>query len=240
VRRQDIGKYAGLGAKPAHNRRLRIANGGSCIGGPDGEWILPPAGSDEALLVATLDHRRGVLQETAKLRADWPLFTPGVTRLMGTANGNPTDTVGWTPTSLPLFPNVAAGHWNCESPCSCGVLLPPTHDFAHKCGKRSNESLFHAETGPVPSPQPHLPLPLSCDATEIISISPCGSNESGRPGVGPALSFPCPRSLPLFGNYHVLAGGLLCSVPVCQRTGQLRSWWSARRVGSSGVFCFVI
>ena len=33
-----------------------LANGGSCIAGPDGEWIIPPVIGEEALLIADLDH----------------------------------------------------------------------------------------------------------------------------------------------------------------------------------------
>jgi nitrilase len=35
-----------------------LANGGSCLAGPDGDWIIAPVVDQEALLVATLDHRR--------------------------------------------------------------------------------------------------------------------------------------------------------------------------------------
>ncbi len=35
-----------------------FADGGSCIAGPDGEWIVAPVTNDERLIVATLDHRR--------------------------------------------------------------------------------------------------------------------------------------------------------------------------------------
>jgi nitrilase len=35
-----------------------LANGGSCLAGPDGEWIIAPVVEQEALLVATLEHRR--------------------------------------------------------------------------------------------------------------------------------------------------------------------------------------
>lgn len=35
-----------------------LAGGGSCIAGPDGEWVIEPASSEERLLVATIDHRR--------------------------------------------------------------------------------------------------------------------------------------------------------------------------------------
>lgn len=34
------------------------ANGGSCIAGPDGEWVIEPQVDDERLIVTTLDHRR--------------------------------------------------------------------------------------------------------------------------------------------------------------------------------------
>lgn len=33
-----------------------FARGGSCIAGPDGNWIIPPVNDREALLIATLDH----------------------------------------------------------------------------------------------------------------------------------------------------------------------------------------
>jgi nitrilase len=35
-----------------------MANGGSCLAGPDGEWVIAPVVEQEALLVATLDHKR--------------------------------------------------------------------------------------------------------------------------------------------------------------------------------------
>jgi predicted amidohydrolase len=35
-----------------------LANGGSCLAGPDGEWVIPPIVDREALAVATLEHRR--------------------------------------------------------------------------------------------------------------------------------------------------------------------------------------
>ena len=33
-----------------------MARGGSCIAGPDGEWVVPPVCDEEALILATLDH----------------------------------------------------------------------------------------------------------------------------------------------------------------------------------------
>jgi len=34
-----------------------LADGGSCIAGPDGEWLIEPFCNEEKLLVATLDHK---------------------------------------------------------------------------------------------------------------------------------------------------------------------------------------
>ena len=42
-----------LGAAPAV-----LANGGSCIAGPDGEWILPPVSHKEGLIFQELDFNR--------------------------------------------------------------------------------------------------------------------------------------------------------------------------------------
>jgi len=35
-----------------------IADGGSCIAGPDGEWVIEPFCGEEKLLVATIDHKK--------------------------------------------------------------------------------------------------------------------------------------------------------------------------------------
>jgi len=35
-----------------------LANGGSCLAGPDGKWIIEPLAREEALLVAEIDHGR--------------------------------------------------------------------------------------------------------------------------------------------------------------------------------------
>jgi nitrilase len=34
-----------------------LANGGSCVAGPDGAWLIEPVADEETLLVATLEHR---------------------------------------------------------------------------------------------------------------------------------------------------------------------------------------
>lgn len=35
-----------------------LADGGSCLAGPDGEWIIPPTVNEERVIVATIDHAR--------------------------------------------------------------------------------------------------------------------------------------------------------------------------------------
>ena len=35
-----------------------MADGGSCIAGPDGEWVIEPFCGEEKLLVATIDHKK--------------------------------------------------------------------------------------------------------------------------------------------------------------------------------------
>jgi len=35
-----------------------MADGGSCIAGPDGEWVIEPFCNEEKLLIATIDHKR--------------------------------------------------------------------------------------------------------------------------------------------------------------------------------------
>ncbi len=37
---------------------LRWADGGSCIAGPDGEWVIAPVVDTETLLIAELDHAK--------------------------------------------------------------------------------------------------------------------------------------------------------------------------------------
>ena len=37
---------------------IMLANGGSCLAGPDGEWVIEPQSGEELLRTAVLDHRR--------------------------------------------------------------------------------------------------------------------------------------------------------------------------------------
>lgn len=57
-----------------------MGNGGSCIAGPDGEWIVPPVTGREALVVRTIDHRR-VLEERQNFDATGHYGRPDVLQL---------------------------------------------------------------------------------------------------------------------------------------------------------------
>jgi nitrilase len=57
-----------------------MANGGSCIATPTGEWLLAPETNEESLRVAELDHRI-VLEERQNLDVAGHYARPDVTRL---------------------------------------------------------------------------------------------------------------------------------------------------------------
>ena len=57
-----------------------LANGGSCIAGPDGEWILPPVIDKEGLITTTIDFNR-VLQERQNFDSVGHYSRPDVTKL---------------------------------------------------------------------------------------------------------------------------------------------------------------
>lgn len=79
MRREDIGGGPGRDVVTAAAPEI-LANGGSCIAGPDGEWVVPPAGPEETLVVATIDHRR-VLEERQNFDPAGHYARPDVTRL---------------------------------------------------------------------------------------------------------------------------------------------------------------
>jgi nitrilase len=58
-----------------------LADGGSCIAGPDGAWIVPPVTGVEELLVSTLDHRM-VRRERQNFDQAGHYSRPDVTRLV--------------------------------------------------------------------------------------------------------------------------------------------------------------
>lgn len=57
-----------------------LANGGSCIAGPDGEWIIEPVLNEEGLIIETLDIGR-VLEERHNFDGAGHYSRPDVTRL---------------------------------------------------------------------------------------------------------------------------------------------------------------
>lgn len=57
-----------------------LADGGSCIAGPDGEWVVEPVTGREELIVATLDYGR-ILGERQNFDPAGHYSRPDVTRL---------------------------------------------------------------------------------------------------------------------------------------------------------------
>ena len=57
-----------------------LANGGSCLAGPDGEWVVEPVIGKEKLIVATLDHQ-AVLRERQNFDPSGHYARPDVTQL---------------------------------------------------------------------------------------------------------------------------------------------------------------
>jgi len=58
-----------------------MADGGSCVAGPDGEWVLAPVTGAESLSVVEIDHLR-VLEERHSLDVVGHYSRPDVTRLV--------------------------------------------------------------------------------------------------------------------------------------------------------------
>ncbi|MGB5688245.1 MAG: hypothetical protein WBM45_03155, partial [Woeseiaceae bacterium] len=58
-----------------------MADGGSCVAGPDGEWILEPVQGSESLSVVEIDHAQ-VLEERHSLDVVGHYSRPDVTRLV--------------------------------------------------------------------------------------------------------------------------------------------------------------
>lgn len=76
------------------NAKEMLANGGSCIAGPDGEWILKPQSGSEEIFTETLDFNR-VLQERQNFDPVGHYSRPDVTKLH--VNRERQSTVSFTP-----------------------------------------------------------------------------------------------------------------------------------------------
>ena len=57
-----------------------LANGGSCIASPNGEWLVPPVLHKEGLIIETLDFNR-VLEERQNFDCVGHYSRPDVTKL---------------------------------------------------------------------------------------------------------------------------------------------------------------
>ncbi len=68
-------------SKILENAPKILANGGSCIAGPDGEWVLEPEVDTEGILTATLDFNR-VLEERQNFDPSGHYSRPDVTQLL--------------------------------------------------------------------------------------------------------------------------------------------------------------
>jgi nitrilase len=81
MRKSDIGSdlpHAELLSNAADDL---MADGGSCVAAPNGEWLLEPQSGDESLYIVELDHAR-VLEERHNLDVAGHYSRPDVTRLI--------------------------------------------------------------------------------------------------------------------------------------------------------------
>ena len=81
MRRSDIGTdlpHAELLAAAVDDV---MANGGSCVAAPNGDWLLEPQAGDESLYIVELDHEK-VLEERHSLDVAGHYSRPDVTRLI--------------------------------------------------------------------------------------------------------------------------------------------------------------
>ncbi len=80
MRKTDISREIPYCDKIVTNSPDILANGGSCLAGPDGEWVIEPQVDNEKLLIATIDHER-VRQERQNFDPSGHYSRPDVTRL---------------------------------------------------------------------------------------------------------------------------------------------------------------
>lgn len=80
MRKEDFPEDTPHLAKILENAPEILANGGSCIAGPDGKWIIEPVVNKEELIIATLDFNK-VLEERQNFDAVGHYSRPDVTKL---------------------------------------------------------------------------------------------------------------------------------------------------------------
>ncbi len=80
MRRSDIPEDVPHSALIKENANEILANGGSCLVGPDGQWIIEPIVGEERMVVAEVDHQN-VRQERHNFDLAGHYSRPDVTRL---------------------------------------------------------------------------------------------------------------------------------------------------------------
>jgi len=80
MRKEDFPVETPHLAKIMENAPAILANGGSCIAGPDGKWVIVPVVNKEGLLIATLDFNK-VLEERQNFDPVGHYSRPDVTKL---------------------------------------------------------------------------------------------------------------------------------------------------------------
>lgn len=81
MRKADITKDIPHADLIKENSTDILANGGSCLAGPDGEWIIEPVVDKEELFVAEIDHSQ-VREERQNFDPAGHYSRPDVTRLV--------------------------------------------------------------------------------------------------------------------------------------------------------------
>jgi nitrilase len=80
MRREDIGGSSEWREIVAAASPDVLANGGSCMASPDGQWLAAPSGPEERLFITTIDRRR-VLEERHNFDPSGHYSRPDVTKL---------------------------------------------------------------------------------------------------------------------------------------------------------------
>jgi len=80
MRKDDIGDNVPMADLLRETADDVMANGGSCVAAPSGEWLLEPESGVESLRLVTLDHH-AVLEERHSLDVAGHYSRPDVTRL---------------------------------------------------------------------------------------------------------------------------------------------------------------
>ncbi|MEO1130412.1 MAG: carbon-nitrogen hydrolase family protein [Planctomycetota bacterium] len=80
IRPEDVPAGLPLRERMVEGLTGPFQNGGSCIAGPDGEWIVEPVVGEERIITATIDHTR-VLEERQNFDATGHYSRPELLRL---------------------------------------------------------------------------------------------------------------------------------------------------------------